>query len=469
MTDDLDLFRAIREKANSGLYRYKSKKEINKLYQGAYRQVRQPLNESEFFKILLVLTDAEGSNHNYTDPTPSILAFYSKQRAFFPYPLKYIGGKMILNIKDKEIPLGARILSINGVSDTLLMRSLYKYVPTDGYNLTQKWSSSVNGGFGTRYLIEYGLHNAFDVIYTSPNSSDVKSVTLASVTQAERANNLKNRHSATTDSLIDANVNPKYSFRQLNATTGLLNFRIFTMASNADDPAFSRFRQFLDSTFRVLTTQKINNLIIDIRNNPGGNDPTYEEVFSHFTQQPFYEHKRAYTLFRDIPFKPYFYGTSTNQRIDSTNLSEFQRFLNKFLTKEKNGKFYEVHNPVYTPRSPHFTGNVYVLIDENVASAASHLASLIRAYSTAILVGVETSGGYYGHNGHIPFVYELPNSKIKTKFSVVYVDQDAPPKASQPVGRGIIPDHEVWMSFDDFMQQRDTQMDYVLKLIEKQH
>lgn len=62
-------------------------------------------------------------------------------------------------------------------------------------------------------------------------------------------------------------------------------------------------------------------------------------------------------------------------------------------------------------------------------------------------------------------VYELPNSGIKAKFSIVHVEQDAPVKPDQPEGRGIIPDYEVWPTFDDFMHNRDTQMEFVLKLI----
>ena len=124
------------------------------------------------------------------------------------------------------------------------------------------------------------------------------------------------------------------------------------------------------------------------------------------------------------------------------------------------------HNPVYHPKNPAYNGNVYLLIDERVASAASHFASLLKGYArNATIVGVETCGGYYVHNGHIPLVYQLPNSKIKTKFSIVHVVQDAPVKPDQPVGRGIIPDYEVWQSFDDFMNNRDTQMEFVKKLI----
>jgi len=43
--------------------------------------------------------------------------------------------------------------------------------------------------------------------------------------------------------------------------------------------------------------------------------------------------------------------------------------------------------------------------------------------------------------------------------------QDALVKADQPEGRGTMPDYEVWPTFNDFMQNRDTQMEFVLKLI----
>lgn len=82
------------------------------------------------------------------------------------------------------------------------------------------------------------------------------------------------------------------------------------------------------------------------------------------------------------------------------------------------------------------------------------------------IVGVETVGGYYVLNGHIGLVYKLPKSKIKTKFSVVYVVQDAPVKPDQPAGSGVIPDYEVLPKFEDFLKHKDTQMEFVLKLIE---
>jgi C-terminal processing protease CtpA/Prc len=124
-------------------------------------------------------------------------------------------------------------------------------------------------------------------------------------------------------------------------------------------------------------------------------------------------------------------------------------------------------NRLLHPDNNTFKGQIYLLISPRVASAGSLFASLVAAKTNAIIIGEETMGVYFGHNGHTPIEYELPNTKIKTQFSIVNLEQDVPKKPNQIFGRGVIPDVVVKQSFDDFMENRDTQMEYVLKLIEK--
>lgn len=52
----------------------------------------------------------------------------------------------------------------------------------------------------------------------------------------------------------------------------------------------------------------------------------------------------------------------------------------------------------------------------------------------------------------------------QTQFSVVHVVHDAPEKPDQPYGR-VYPHPEVWPKLDDFLQHKDTQMEFVLNLI----
>ncbi|MCW3463958.1 S41 family peptidase [Chitinophaga nivalis] len=469
MKKDLQLFLDIRKKANSGLYRYRSVKQIDSIYQWAFNQVRQPMSTTDFFKVIVQLTDFEGSCHNYTEPGGDLVKYFNRQRSFFPFALKYVEGNIIFNSKTPQIPVGARIVSINGVADKALMSSFYKYLTADGYTTTQKWSNSVNTSYGIRYLYEYGLKDSYTIRFIAPGATEPQTVTIPAVSLEERKANLALRYSAPVDSLIDYNVQPKYSFKMANPATGLLNLRIFTMADDANDPAFPVYVKFIDSVFQVLSTNNIPNLILDIRGNPGGSDPTFEQPMMYLTDASFKENTLAYTIFGNgIPYEKYFWGVSTSERMDSAAKVAGKAMLQDYFPVFRNGRNIQdsKHNPVYLPKQPRFKGKLYLLIDENVASAASHLASLVKAYANNVtIVGVETVGGYYYHNGHMGLIYELPYSKIKTKFSIVHVEQDAPLKPDQPEGRGIIPHHTVWTSFNDFMQQRDTQMEYVHKLI----
>lgn len=468
MKKDLSLFRDIREKANSGLYRYRNKKSVDSIYKWASRSITKPLPTTEFFKIILVLTDFEGSCHNYTEVSQDLLNFLLRQKAFFPYALKYIGGNIIFNNSETAIPVGSRILSINEIPDTALMASFYKHFPADGFTVTEKLSASVDRSFGIRYLLEYGLKDSFVIEFNEPGSTSTRSVTLDAVSLEEREKNLVKRHSAPVDSITNYNIPPSYSFSRIDSSTGLLKFRIFNMATGKDDPAFKVYVNFIDSVFLELDKNNIQHLIMDIRGNPGGSDPTFEQPMMYLTDKPFKENTLAYITFDQPPHIEHFWGISTSTKMSREEFMEGEKFLRSYYPQLKNGRNLQnpEFNPVYYPKQPAFKGKLYLLIDQNVASAASHLASLVKAYATnATIVGVETVGGYYGHNGHIAFVYELPQSKIKTKFSIVYVVQDAPPKPDQPEGRGIIPHHEVWPGFDDFIENRDTQMEFVKKLI----
>lgn len=185
----------------------------------------------------------------------------------------------------------------------------------------------------------------------------------------------------------------------LNPTTGLLNLRIFSMATGKEDPAFAIYVRFIDSVFNELHKNGVQNLIMDIRSNPGGSDPTFEQPMMYLTEQPFQENALAYIIFDvdNMPYEQYFWGTSTAAKMNEKEKAAGKKMLKDYFPRLQNGRNIQdaKHNPVYYPKSPQFKGKLYLLIDENVASAASHLASLVKAYGRNVtIVGVETPGGY---------------------------------------------------------------------------
>ena len=57
LKQDLTIFKEIREKANSGLYKYKTKQQIDSIYSRAFSRVNKPKTLIDFYKIILEITD----------------------------------------------------------------------------------------------------------------------------------------------------------------------------------------------------------------------------------------------------------------------------------------------------------------------------------------------------------------------------------------------------------------------------
>ena len=52
-------------------------------------------------------------------------------------------------------------------------------------------------------------------------------------------------------------------------------------------------------------------------------------------------------------------------------------------------------------------------------------------------------------------------------FSIDNIKQDVPKKENQFYNRGIMPDHNVPQTFDDFLNNADNQLNYTFELIKK--
>jgi hypothetical protein len=467
LKQDLTLFKEIREKANSGLYKYRTKQQIDSIYSWAFSQIKQPKTLLDFYKIILKITDFEGSLHNDTRLPDGFQNKYLSENVFFPYPVKLINNKVIINFKNAEIPLGSQVYSINGIEIDTILHSFYKYYTTDGFNISGK-SIGINGSFAKYFLLEYGPQNNFLIEYSLPNSTQKLTVDIAGTDNESRKENFKKRHSLPVDSLQYSIAKNKYSFKIINQNTALLSIHTFVIGMHAKDKEHLAYKKYLDSCFHFLSKNSaIKNLIIDIRNNGGGTDPNDIVTFSYLTQKPYRENSSAYINFQKVPFPNNFIYEETEIQKQAEERNEFEADLKEEFPKLK-GKAYTQDpkfNLLLQPDKNSFKGQIYLLTSPRIASAGSLFASLVAGNINAITIGEETMGGYYGHNGHTPVEYELPNTKIKTQFSIVNLEQDVPKKTNQIFGRGIIPDQKVSQTFDDFMSNKDTQFEYTLKLI----
>lgn len=466
MGKDLDVFIKIRKAVNSGLYTYRSEKQIDSTYRWAFNEISSLKTYREFYNILTTLTDYEGSLHNSTNWSDKLWeSVKNEPKGYFPLPLNIIEGKLFVNIEGKDIPLGSEIISINGHNIVQLLSELGKYYTTDGFNITGK-KIGINQHFSKYYRYNFGLEDEFEIVFKKPALKETQKVILKSVSYKKYYENFANRHSLKLDHHLYENVEESdfYSLKKINSKTAVLTINSFSLGST-NDKSHLKYKRFLDSVFVDLNQHQFSNLIIDIRNNGGGDKPNDMLTLSYLSNSPQKEIKTAWIGFtKSMPYWKYF-QIDIPFYLKPLAKGKLKKMMKKEVPIVKNNKRYYRDIEIYQPNENRFKGQVYLLTGPAVASAASLFAAMVASNTNAIVVGEETSGGYYGHNGSFPVEYKLPKSNLTTRFSIANLTQDVRKKETQPFGSGVIPNFKVEQTFKNFMNNTDSQMNFVLNLL----
>ena len=168
----------------------------------------------------------------------------------------------------------------------------------------------------------------------------------------------------------------------------------------------------------------------------------------------------AEILSSDIPFK---------QHLDRDYVSKglaryYQRTLDKEFEETDDGtlKISDDGNPIVPPNRKAFDGDIYVLIGGRTYSAGSSICSRLKAARpNVVFVGEETGGVNGAFTAGTLLMYTLPNSKCQLAVPIIrYQTVDETDADS----RGVMPDHEVKQTLEDFLTGTDTVLNAALEL-----
>lgn len=189
--------------------------------------------------------------------------------------------------------------------------------------------------------------------------------------------------------------NKPYEFNWLADRIGYLNYR-----SMRNDPALP-FDQFLKNTFTVLNDSMARGLVIDLRENGGGDSQLGDVLLTHFNKKP-------YILAGGMKWK-----ISSHYKQFLKTAKNYNEADHKFYMSQPDGTTYtyvnrELKKPV--SRTPFFEGKVAVLIGTGTFSSANMLADGIVSYQLAKTFG-EATGESPNDFGEM-FNFMLPNTFI---------------------------------------------------------
>ncbi|OGC64648.1 hypothetical protein A2326_00005 [candidate division WWE3 bacterium RIFOXYB2_FULL_41_6] len=408
-----------------------SKIEFYKELNAIKTNITNPISSVDFYFLLSTLLSKIEDGH--TCISFSQREYLKSNPIIFPYNIKLSNNdpyiKVIKPYKSvkSELPFGVEILSVNNVESKKIIQDIKNL--NSGESADFRLDRALDFSF---YLTAfYKMQNDFEIKYKENNiikTKIIKGIKNDSLYQLQKNDKTVEPIENTVD----------YSLKIIaELKTAIINFVEFREVD--------KFKIFVDSAFKQIKTNNIENLIIDLRENTGGNSVIGDELFQYIYNKPFSQFSKAKIKYSKLRKK--FYSELFVQMKDS------------FLLHNINKPFGLVEDDIDTaivqPReNPYrFKGSIYLLTSTTTFSSATDFAQCFKYYKMGKIIGQETGGWIvcYGDiiNGKLPNTRLLISISHKSFYCIGAKEND---------WHGVIPDIEI---------QSDKAMDYTLKLINK--
>lgn len=433
---DLAILKSNIEKNHGGLYTYSSKKIIDDWFIQTQKNLKDSMGIIEFYRLLTPLNSVIKNGH--TDiPYPKLKKdFKLLPIQLYKYKDSFYVGDFFA--KGYEDLLGLQILKIDEQPIGEIYNSLLKNYTRDGDNLTFP-NENLSSLFGLDYALIYGSKSN----HTITISKDNKNV------QIELKSTLLN------DEVVNAYEESKkqkpLSF-EVNNKVGVLTFSTFSERKLEKE----NYLSFLEESFKKIKHNTIEHLIIDVRDNSGGDALPTQELLSYLLDKEFVMYKDVYTITKKIKDKKYY----SNQGVFWLNTFSWLK-LKKTMDNHYSLRKIEGMD-VFSPKKDNFKGKLYILINGKSFSATGEFTSFLKNNRNVIFIGEEVGGNKVQNTSGISYVITLPYSKQKVKIPLVVWEMNVDYKNDS---HGIKPDYWIRNTIDQELNDYDSVLNFTLEFI----
>ncbi len=362
-------------------------------------------------------------------PSGAYSEYQSNGGRFFPLYVKSDGRKMWVMenySNNQKIKVGDEIASINGIKTTQLLHTLNAYLSAD--------TDLMYGGFLEFYLgmllwLEYGELTEFKLVVMQKESSFKVNVNAINLTEREQRSlagpkSLKLGWERIAD-IKDAQI------------AYLRPGPFFNTEGQADDVwDNSLFKKFIEESFEHFSQKQPRALLIDLRNNPGGDNSFSDLMIGRFATKPF-KFASKFQVKVSEAFKASNEKRLLNMPKEQVNENSTSVQYQKAYSRGVNGSIFEHNLPLNKPHKKNFVAPVYLLINRHSYSNAVAVAAMAQDYKFAQIIGEETSdlATTYGAMEH----FQLTHTGIKVGFPKAFIVR---PNGDKTV-RGVVPDIKI--------------------------
>ena len=338
---------------------------------------------------------------------------------------------------------GVEILAINGRAASSIVQRLRKHQSADGYNTTFS-KRFINRGLyfnllTTRY---YGLDSLATFSFSRAGKIEQRKL---STVDLNRFKPKKKKKITYWRSMM------KNHFFRIDSTT---NTGIIKIA--AFKPYNRKTQRFYKKAFKTIEESGVDNLVIDLRDNLGGNIFEAASLLSYILDD-----KHYYTLEREK-------NNLKDYAIPSTKFANKMIYLKRnvfsFRKRYKKDSLHIIEMQFKPSKRFNYNGKTWVMTNGMSTSSSSYLAAYLKHQGAAIIVGAEAGGGEAGNNGGFYAKVELPNSKIKIQIPQYWLNYHL----VEDKGTGAIPHYPITPKLKDVILKKDVELDFILERIKKE-
>ena len=401
------------------LFKYANEKQLTSYVEQIKSQISEPLTRLEFYRHIGQL------NHRFNDghsmllwPYPEYARLESTEQQPFPFKIALEpNGKVLLkhhyeNDEGEVLAAGSEVTHINGKGIKHLLAQLQRYVGGETAYLRQQF---IVGRFPLFLWAVTDMLDEFELGLQVDGKSVFKMVRVNQNWQV-----IKN----------EKTTEESFYYRQVNKDTGFLYVGHFDI-----EP--SKFEDFVDGSFATINSQNIKNLIIDVRDNTGGNTDTVTYLARHLANKPFRLISRL----------------TEKLNPDNRGLFNYKGEVGDMLTSA----WEEWEEPV--TEESRFKGKTFLLISPITYSAGIVFATTLKDNHFAILIGQETGG--FANQTAQGNLFNLPHSELRAYITTRLLVR---PSGDTEI-TGVKPHYQTAVSKQSLRQSRDVEVEKALELI----
>ncbi len=395
-------------------------------------ELEDGMTSLDFIKVVGKLVASIGDGHTYILPWIDEIT-KNEEFKYFPLSMNFAKERTLNNYDMGIIRAGDEILEVNEIPMTQLVQEMVQYISAETADfkyamLARRFTILLTALYGIEDVYTLKVRRKKEIIETS-----VTGMTGAELN--EWAKTLPQKKNDGNNFKIEDDI-------------GILTIPSFGMYKEDADT----YREFIDDVFLQLKDQKSKRLIIDVRNNGGGDSRLAKYITNYLTEEPTYNFDRL--IWKSSKQIREFVRDDVE---NGTHGYYSQSGLDKLLSVNE-GECIEQDCKSSVNPNEHkentFQGDVIALSNPLCFSTTTDLLAMIRDFKLGRIVGT-CSGGLPNSFGDC-YYFNLPNTNIFCSVSHKFFVR---PSGNEK-DNDLTPDYIIEQSAEDKQKNFDTVLEF---------